>query len=137
MRTRLSIPIQLLSGWTWEPIYKIVNMSFGPRFRKISLAVLYSCCGGESMKWEILNVVGGDYYDLGTVDHRTNLNWHERSALGGRLATTLVAAISAVILFLFYFYSVFFSSPSSPFLIEGVLGSKNLFSESCLKWPIT
>ena len=30
-----------------------------------------------------------------------------------------------------------FFSPSRPFLIEGVLGSKNLFSESCLKWPIT
>merc|ERR1712208_38932 len=28
-------------------------------------------------------------------------------------------------------------SPSSPFLIEGVLGSKNLFRESCLKCPIT
>ena len=25
----------------------------------------------------------------------------------------------------------------SMFLIEGVLGSKNLFCESCLKWPIT
>ena len=27
------------------------------------------------------------------------------------------------------------SSPSQPFLIEGVLGSKNLFSESCLERP--
>ena len=34
-----------------------------------------------------------------------------------------------------YFHYYFLSSPSSPFLIEGVLGSKNLFSESCLKWP--
>ena len=32
-------------------------------------------------------------------------------------------------LFLFFFF-LFFSSPSSTFLIEGVLGSKNLFSES-------
>ena len=42
---------------------------------------------------------------------------------------------------LFYCYFLlffsFFFSPSSTFLIEGVLGSKNLFSESCLKWPIT
>ena len=36
----------------------------------------------------------------------------------------VVAAISAVIFFHFSF------SPSRPFLIDGVLGSKNLFSES-------
>ena len=35
-----------------------------------------------------------------------------------------------------YFFPPFFS-PSSPILIEGVLGSKNLFSESGSKWPIT
>ena len=52
---------------------------------------------------------------------------------GGRLATTLVATINVVIFsfsFLFSFFSFLFSSPSSTFLIEGVLGSKNLFSES-------
>ena len=54
-----------------------------------------------------------------------------RSPLGGRLAMTLVATISAVI----FFFLFFFFSMSSTFLIEGVLGSKNLFSESCLKWP--
>ena len=54
------------------------------------------------------------------------------SPLGGRLATTLVDRY-----FHHYFpFSIFFShSPSRPFLIEGVLGSKNLFSESCVKWP--
>ena len=43
-----------------------------------------------------------------------------------------------------YFFSIFFFSssifpfsPSRPFLIEGVLGSKNLFSESCLERPKT
>ena len=36
-------------------------------------------------------------------------------------------------LFLFSRFSRF--SPSRPFLIEGVLGSKNLFSKSCLKHP--
>ena len=41
---------------------------------------------------------------------------------GGRLTTTLVATKNV---FIFPFFS-----PSSPFLIEGVLGSKNLFSES-------
>ena len=49
---------------------------------------------------------------------------------GGRLATTLVATKNVIIFF-------FFSPPSLPFLIEGVLGSKNLFSESCSEWPIT
>ena len=36
----------------------------------------------------------------------------------------------------FSFFFLFFS-PSSTFLIEGVLGSKNLFCESCLKCPKT
>ena len=39
----------------------------------------------------------------------------------------------------FSFFSLFFFffsfSPSSTFLIEGVLGSKNLFRESCLECP--
>ena len=39
--------------------------------------------------------------------------------------------------FLLFFSFFIFSPPSRPFLIEGVLVSKNLFSESCLKWPIT
>ena len=49
--------------------------------------------------------------------------------LGGRLVTTLVATINPIIFF--YFFPFFFLfSPSSTFLIEGVLGSKNLFRES-------
>ena len=43
---------------------------------------------------------------------------------GGRLVTMLVATKNV---FIFFFL---LSSPLSPFLIEGVLGSKNLFSES-------
>ena len=35
--------------------------------------------------------------------------------------------------FLHFFH--LFHSPSRPFLIEGVLGSKILSSKSCLKWP--
>ena len=54
---------------------------------------------------------------------------------GRRLAT------KNVFIFIYFFPPIFFSrfffSPSSPFLIEGVLGSKNLFSESGSKWPIT
>ena len=46
---------------------------------------------------------------------------------GGRLAMTLVATINILI---FHFIPPFFRSPSLPFLIERVLGSKNLFSKS-------
>ena len=56
-----------------------------------------------------------------------------RSPLGGRIATTLVATISVNIFFplLFFFSSLFpLFYPSRNSLIEGVLGSKNLFSES-------
>ena len=51
---------------------------------------------------------------------------------GGRLAMTLVATINLIIFFFLFFFLFFsfFSSPSSTFLIEEVLGSKNLFSES-------
>ena len=52
---------------------------------------------------------------------------------GDQLATMLVATIFIII----FFFPFFFSPPLSPFLIEGVLGSKNLFSESGSKWPIT
>ena len=48
-----------------------------------------------------------------------------RSPLGCQLATTLVAIIFTVIFFPFFSYS-----PLSPFLLEGVLRSKTLFSES-------
>ena len=48
---------------------------------------------------------------------------------GSRLASTLVDTKNV---FIYFFYPVFFLvfSPSAPFLIEGVLGSKNLFRES-------
>ena len=52
--------------------------------------------------------------------------------LGGQLAATLVANKNVII----YFFHSFFSS-SSTFLIEGVLGSKNLFSISWRKRPKT
>ena len=51
---------------------------------------------------------------------------HERAAFQSvavRLATMLVATLNTILFF----------SPLSTFLIEGVLRSKNLFSESCLK----
>ena len=44
---------------------------------------------------------------------------------GGRLAMTLVATINVILFFSFFFFFL-----SSTFLIEGVLGSKNLFRES-------
>ena len=44
----------------------------------------------------------------------------------------IVANISAIIFFFFHFFSLFhhFHSPSRPFLIDRVLGSRNLFSKS-------
>ena len=53
---------------------------------------------------------------------------------GGRLAMTLVATINVII---FSFLFSFFFSPSSTFLIEGVLGSKILFRESWQERPKT
>ena len=53
----------------------------------------------------------------------------------GRLAITLVATINDI-LFSFSFLSFLFS-PSSTFLREGVLGSKNLFSKSWQERPKT
>ena len=52
-----------------------------------------------------------------------------RSAFGRSTGNDVVATINVIIFFLFFLF-FFFSSPSSTFLIEGVLGSKNLFSES-------
>ena len=69
--------------------------------------------------------------------------WHERaafqrSAFGRSTAGNDVVANISISLFSSFFsrFSHFFP-PSRPFLIEGVLGSKNLFSESCLERPKT
>ena len=76
----------------------------------------------------------------GTLVSATNQmqNWHERavfqqSAFGRSTAGNVVVA--TIFIIRFFFFSVFFSPPSRPFLIEGVLGSKNLFSESWLERP--
>ena len=70
-----------------------------------------------------------------TIGIALDVNWHvitvgRRS--GGRPATTLVATKNEILLFSFFFS---FFSPWSTFLIEGVLGSKNLFRESCRERP--
>ena len=62
--------------------------------------------------------------------------WRARAAFqwlafGRPTAGNDVVATIFIRLFLFFFFPFFpFFSPSRPFLIEGVLGSKNLFSES-------
>ena len=55
---------------------------------------------------------------------------------GGRLVMTLVATINVIILFLFSFLFFFFLF-SVIYFSQGVLGSKNLFCESCLECPKT
>ena len=60
----------------------------------------------------------------------------QRSALGQSTAGNDVVATIFVSLFFFLFPPRFFP-PSLPSLIEGVLGSKNLLSESCLECPET
>merc|ERR1712013_771128 len=55
----------------------------------------------------------------------------QRSAFGRSTAGNDVVATIFIRLFPFFFRF----SPSRPFLIEGLLGSKNLFSESCLERP--
>ena len=62
-------------------------------------------------------------------------NWRERAAFQWSAFGRSTAGNDVVALF----SSVFprFSPPSRSFLIEGVLGSKNLFSESCLESPKT
>ena len=66
--------------------------------------------------------------------------WHERAAFQRSVFGQSTAGNDVVATknnsFSFLFFSFFFS-PSSTFLIEGVLGSKNLFSESCLDCPKT
>ena len=64
---------------------------------------------------------------------------HERApfqrSLFGR-STVGNDVVATIFIRLFLFFPPFFS-PSRPFLIEGVLGSKNLFRESCLERPKT
>ena len=62
--------------------------------------------------------------------------WRERVAFQRSTAGNDVVATIFIRLFFFIFPLFFpFFPPSQPFLIEGVLGSKNLFSESCLERP--
>ena len=66
------------------------------------------------------------------------VNWLERAAFGRSTAGNDVVVIFFIIVFFFSFLLAFFLfSPSQPFLREGVLGSKNLFGESCLEHPKT
>ena len=72
-------------------------------------------------------------------ENDTTYNWHERAAFQqsafGR-STAGNDVVATIFISLFFFFPFFFS-PSRPFLIEGVVGSKNLFSKSCLERPKT
>ena len=79
---------------------------------------------------------GVDVLAASRVGVLINTNWRERaafqrSAFGRSTAGNDVVATIFIRIFFFFFPPFFFRfSPSRPFLIEGVLGSKNLFSES-------
>ena len=61
-------------------------------------------------------------------------NWHECAAFQWLTAGNDIVAPIFIRPFLLFFPPV---PPSQPFLIEGVVGSKNLFSESCIEHPKT
>ena len=66
--------------------------------------------------------------------------WRERAAFQQSAFGRSTAGNDVVATIFIRIFSCFFSPPfppSRPFLIEGVLGSKNLFSESCLERPKT
>ena len=60
-----------------------------------------------------------------------------RSTAGNDIVATIFICLFFSLFSPFFFLPVFLFPPSRPFLIEGVLGSKNLFSESCLERPKT
>ena len=86
---------------------------------------------GKELQLFIIQVQGG---------HLLLLNWRERAAFQrsafGR-STAGYDVVATIFIRLFFFPPVFPVPPSRPFLIEGVLGSKNLFSKSCLERPKT
>ena len=59
-----------------------------------------------------------------------------RRLTGNDVSGPLFSPLFIFFPFFFHFFH-FFHSPSRPFLIEGVLGSKNLFGKSGLKWLVT
>ena len=65
------------------------------------------------------------YKDIGMSVRRSS-----RSAFGRSTGNDVSGHYKRNYFLFFFFLFSFFSSPSSTFLIEGVLGSKNLFSES-------
>ena len=87
------------------------------------------------------NFIGLWHNELNLVPQPNN--WRERaafqrSAFGRSTAgNDIVATIFIRIFFFFPFFFLPFFPPSRPFLIEGVLGSKNLFSESWRERPKT
>ena len=79
---------------------------------------------------------GGTWYLLHTITRAFFIGASVRRS-SGRRSTAGNDVVATIFIRLFFFFPLFFPvffflffSPSRPFLIEGVLGSKNLFSES-------
>ena len=82
-------------------------------------------CGRVPSLSAPLNYCTGQTGRFSSTQHQPTVQHHLS-------ATTFLFDFS----FFFFLFFLFFP-PSSTFLIEGVLGSKDLFSESRSKWPIT
>ena len=88
----------------------------------------YAVNGKVGCKYVVTGKVGFKYVVTSNVGCKYVVTSKVRSPLGGRLATPLVDRYFHY--YFLHFFLTIFSSPLRPFLIEGVLGSKHLFSKS-------
>ena len=100
-----------------------------------SMILLWRCC-------YIFIISSGRCIQIYMCSSLNQWFWHEWSALQSvavrRSTGNDVSGHYFHRFFFLSFFSSFFSfSPSSIFLLEGVLGSRNFFGESGSKWPIT
>ena len=85
-------------------------------------------------------VFSGFFFSVTTFSHRRSAGIKKlilQKCLGTAINLGLEPFPDPVGHFVAPLAAIFDFAGNSMFLIEGVLGSKNLFSESCLKWPIT
>ena len=103
----------------------------------VRLTVSKSISIGISKNWFTVNRSSNSQLAMTLVDLYFHYSfifffvWHKGQRSGARLANTLVDCYFHH----FFYFLVSFFSPSSTFLIEGVLGLKNLLSKSWRERP--